>query len=101
MIRSLTTSHLVLAAVALLAGIVLGGVFPRGETQNLRERIAELEAQDCSPRDNQMGRQIVEAFRNRAASTPPPPVGSGPHRGISVVYRRTTRSRRRKSRRRV
>ena len=65
MSRSLTPSHLILAAVALLIGLALGGLGPRGESRDLRDRIAELEARECRG-SSQMGREIAEAFRGRA-----------------------------------
>jgi len=39
--------YAIAAAVALIVGIVLGGIFPRAEVRELRSEIAELEGREC------------------------------------------------------
>lgn len=60
--------HLLLAAVALVVGLVIGGLGPRSEARGLREKIEELSSRECESGGG-MGKEIAEVFRGRPLST--------------------------------
>jgi hypothetical protein len=63
--------HLVLAAVALVFGLVIGGLGPRSEVRALQARVDELEAKPCRG-----GAEVTSLFRGRMwenDQTAPPP----------------------------
>lgn len=64
MIRSLSVSHLVVAVVALVLGVLVGGVGPRGEARALQQQLVELEGRECA-RGRGVGAEIAGAFRGR------------------------------------
>jgi hypothetical protein len=56
--------HVLVAAVALAVGLVVGGLRPRAEARRLEADLVELEDQECRPL---LGSELVRALR------PPPP----------------------------
>jgi hypothetical protein len=56
--------HLVLAAVALVVGLAVGGLGPRSEVRTLRAQVRELKERECgSP--SRVGREIASVFQGR------------------------------------
>ncbi|MBX2802878.1 MAG: hypothetical protein KTR31_34670 [Myxococcales bacterium] len=68
--RSFTASHLILAAVALVVGLALGGMAPRGESRALRAQVAELQARECSRGPGVIGTQVANALRRAPSEAP-------------------------------
>ncbi|MCB9687832.1 MAG: hypothetical protein H6738_19085 [Alphaproteobacteria bacterium] len=66
-------AHLLLAAVALVVGLVIGGLGPRSEARGLREKIDELSSRECAS-GSDMGKQIAEVFRGRPLASNLPDV---------------------------
>ena len=66
-------AHLLLAAVALVVGLVIGGLGPRSEARGLREKLDELSSRECAS-GNDMGKQIAEVFRGRPLASNLPDV---------------------------
>ncbi len=48
--------YIAVAAVAIVLGVLLGGIGPRGEARDLRDRIREIEETPCT---NQFGRDLA------------------------------------------
>lgn len=69
---------LIAAALALLVGVVLGGFGPREELHEAERRIAELEAQDCSPALAGGLASLLAAGAARSAAAPPADTGDRP-----------------------
>ncbi len=82
MTSSFSASHLILAAVALVVGLALGGLMPRSEVRGLRDRVAELEARDCEGGGGgNVGQQIASALRSGRGWSRAPSPGSAPSPG--------------------
>ena len=87
--------HFLLAGFAVVVGLVVGGLGPRSELRDLRERVAEAEAHAC---DRPMGTDIARVFRGRpweppaddtpsddgVAAAPPVPPEPGGHVEITI-----------------
>lgn len=59
-----SAQHLVLAALALVVGLALGGLAPRSEVRALRAQVEELKQRECgSP--SRVGREIAQVFQGR------------------------------------
>lgn len=71
-------AHVLVAAVALVIGLVLGGLGPRSEARVLREKVDALSSKDCSSRGSGMGREIAEVFRGRPLDLPDAPAAEQP-----------------------
>ncbi len=69
--------HLLLAAVALVVGLVVGGLGPRSEARGLREQLEEAQAKECE-RGGGMGREIAQVFRGRPLEDNLPAPGEEP-----------------------
>ena len=76
MTSSFSPSHLILAAIALVIGLALGGLGPRSDARALRTRVAELEA-TCEP-SNGARRTIAEFFDPRRWDAERPPTAPAP-----------------------
>jgi len=99
--------YAIAAAVALVVGIVLGGLFPRAEVRELRSQVSELEERECR---TPVGRELAtlltrppvpppapapapEAWEEPETDEPPPPPGEtdvpepdfAPEEGIEVM----------------
>jgi hypothetical protein len=69
--------HVFAAAIALVVGLVVGGIGPRAEVRSLQARVAELE--DRGGRSRNVGRQIFgEVFRPRVEAQAPPADATAP-----------------------
>ncbi|MEQ1500800.1 MAG: hypothetical protein ABMB14_01150 [Myxococcota bacterium] len=62
MTRDGLAKQLVLAAVMVVVGLVIGGIGPRSEVRSLRARLDELEHRPCQ---NTTGRDLAGLFRGR------------------------------------
>lgn len=56
--------HLILAAVALVVGLALGGLAPRSENRALRGQVDELQDRKCDS-GSRVGREIANVFQGR------------------------------------
>jgi len=62
--------EIVIAAIALVVGAVLGGVVPRGEVRDLQAQVAELSERDCRPK---LGQELAGMLvRPRPTKAPLP-----------------------------
>jgi len=67
----LGVKHLFLAALALILGVVVGGLGPRSEVRDLSNQLAEQPA-DCSPTAGSVPRELSEMLRGRPWEDAPP-----------------------------
>jgi hypothetical protein len=87
--------HFLLAGFAVVVGLVVGGLGPRSELRDLRERLADADARAC---DRPVGSDIASVFRGRpwepprddvptddaAAPAPADPPDEGGHVEITI-----------------
>ncbi len=67
------------AAIALVVGLVLGGLGPRAQVRALGDRVEELEARDCSGGGGGLGAGLASMFGDRPLMpTAPPPTFDEP-----------------------
>lgn len=63
--------HALLAAIALVVGLVVGGLFPRAEVRALEARIDEMQEQECAPR--RTGEELATLLTRRPVAPAPDP----------------------------
>lgn len=78
--KSFGAVHLLAAVVALVIGLVVGGLGPRGELRRVEKKLAELEERPCQGRT---GAEIAKIFQGRPweegkVKVPEPPPAPAP-----------------------